>query len=186
MMRVPRHFFFPGDFEEEAYEDKAFPISAGQTISQPYTVAYQTMLLRVKPGFKVLEIGTGSGYQAAVLHALGCKVITIERQKELYQKAIELFSDLNLDIIPFLGDGTLGVPEYAPYQGIVVTAAAPEVPQALLQQLSLGGRLVIPSGSLDLQQMCVYERDVENKIKKSVHGQFKFVPLIGKLGWKEG
>lgn len=185
-MQVPRHFFFPADFEDEAYEDKAFPISAGQTISQPYTVAYQTMLLRVKPGYKVLEIGTGSGYQAAVLHAMGCRVFTIERQRELYEKSAALFKVLNIDITNVFGDGTLGIPEYAPYQGIVVTAGAPEAPQALLQQLSVGGRLVIPSGSLELQQMCVYERDVENKIKKSVYGQFKFVPLIGKQGWKEG
>lgn len=184
-MEVPRHFYFPADFEEEAYEDKAFPIAAGQTISQPYTVAYQTILLKTKPGDRILEIGTGSGYQAAILHALGCEVFTIERQKELYEKSLALLSAMHLNITQFWGDGTLGFPEHAPFQGIIVTAGAPDAPHALLHQLSEGGRLVIPSGSLDLQQMCVYERGVENKIRKTLHGQFKFVPLIGKEGWKE-
>lgn len=185
IMQVPRHFFFPRDFEDEAYEDRAFPIGEGQTISQPYTVAYQSSLLKIKSGDSVLEIGTGSGYQAAVLHAMGCKVYTVERHLSLHTKARELFLELDLDIQCHLGDGSIGWLEYATYQGIVVTAAAPDVSDYLLRQLDLNGRLVIPTGSINEQRMSVYQRAVDNKIKCTHYGRFKFVPLIGEKGWKE-
>ncbi len=185
MMQVPRHFFFPRDFEDEAYEDRAFPIGEGQTISQPYTVAYQSSLLKVMSGDKVLEIGTGSGYQAAVLHAMGCKVFTVERHASLHEKARELFLQLGMDIHCYLGDGSLGWMDFAPYKGIVVTAAAPDVSENLLRQLDVNGRLVIPTGAISEQRMSVYHRAVDNKIKCTLYGRFKFVPLIGEKGWKE-
>ncbi|MCH7785491.1 MAG: protein-L-isoaspartate(D-aspartate) O-methyltransferase [Bacteroidetes bacterium] len=175
---VPRHLFMDSGFEGHAYVDKPFPIAADQTISQPYTVARQTELLEVQKGKKVLEIGTGSGYQAAILLEMGFKVYTIERQNELFKK-VNLFLP-KLGYRPkkiIFGDGYKGFPESAPYDGIVVTAGAPDVPKALLAQLKIGGRLVIPIG-VNVQIMTVFTRTSENKFKKNEYGEYRFVPLL--------
>ncbi len=175
---VPRHLFMDSGFEGHAYVDKPFPIAADQTISQPYTVARQTELLEVQKGKKVLEIGTGSGYQAAILLEMGIKVYTIERQNELFKK-VNLFLP-KLGYRPkkiIFGDGYKGFPESAPYDGIVVTAGAPDVPKALLAQLKIGGRLVIPIG-VNVQIMTVFTRTSENKFKKNEYGEYRFVPLL--------
>jgi len=156
---IPRHFFLDKAFEEHAYEDKPFPIGHEQTISQPYTVAYQTNLLHLKPGDKVLEIGTGSGYQAAILAALGAAVYTIERQEGLFLKAKELLKKMGLTTIHcFYSDGTLGLVEHAPFDKILVTAGAREVPKSLLEQLAIGGILVIPVGDANGQYMMRIQR----------------------------
>lgn len=175
---VPRHLFMDSGFEGHAYVDKPFPIAADQTISQPYTVARQTELLEVQKGKKVLEIGTGSGYQAAILLEMGIKVYTIERQNELFKK-VNLFLP-KLGYRPkkiIFGDGYKGFPESAPYDGIVVTAGAPDVPKALLAQLKIGGRLVIPIG-VNVQIMTVFTRTSKNKFKKNEYGEYRFVPLL--------
>jgi len=182
-LEVPRHFFFPKAFEDRAYDDAAFPIEAGQTISQPYTVAYQTELLNLFEGAKVLEIGTGSGYQAAILNQMGVEVHSVERIEELYRSNVELFAELGLDIHCYWGDGSLGLASKGPYDGIIVTAAAPELAENLKLQLKEGGRLVLPVGDLHIQKMVLIERLVDNKYRRSEHGEFKFVPLIGKNGW---
>lgn len=184
ILAVPRHYFFPRDFWDEAYEDKAFPIGSGQTISQPYTVAVQTQLLHLKPGARVLEIGTGSGYQAAILAHMGAEVFTIERVEELYRKTTALFAKLKLPVSCFLGDGSIGLPGKAPFDGIVVTAGGNSLAEQLKEQLKVGGRLVVPSGTRDIQKMVLIERLVENNYKRTEHGDFKFVPLLGKYGWK--
>lgn len=176
--KVPRHVFMDSSFINYSYKDKAFPIGAGQTISQPFTVAFQTQLLEVKPGDKVLEIGTGSGYQAAVLIELGARVFTVERQKELYVKAMHLLPQLGYRPTFFFSDGTLGLPAYAPFDKIIVTAAAEEIPQPLLQQLKVGGRLVVPVGKKNAQQMMLVEKISETEFQKSSHGNFIFVPLL--------
>ncbi len=178
MGRIPRHLFMDDAFLRHAYQDKAFPISAGQTISQPYTVAIQTMLLRVQKRAKVLEIGTGSGYQAAVLAEMGVKVYTIERQRELYRKAQLMLNRLGYRIHFFLGDGYEGQPLYGPYDGIIITAATDNVPDKLLQQLRLGGRLVAPLGDRSRQVMTVWERLGENDYEITSHGHFIFVPML--------
>ena len=183
MNKVPRHFFFPSDFIDRAYEDNAFPIEAGQTISQPFTVAFQTQLLDVKPGHKVLEIGTGSGYQAAILAELGCQVFSIERQEELYRSASTLLAKLGYKVKCFWGDGSEGLAKYGPFDRIVVTAASPESGTVLGEQLVTGGKMVIPVGDQHLQKMLLIEKTVENKFDRTVHGHFKFVPLLGKYGW---
>ena len=147
--KIPRHLFIDSSFENFAYQDKAFPIGADQTISQPYTVAFQTELLQVEKEHKILEIGTGSGYQTAVLCLLGAKVYSVERQNELFKKTKNLLSKLTINVIPKLlsfGDGYKGLPDYAPFDSIIVTAGAPVIPQALMSQLKIGGRLVIPVG----------------------------------------
>ena len=180
---IPRHYFFDKIFDQHAYEDKAFPIDAGQTISQPYTVAFQTQMLQVKPGDKILEIGTGSGYQACVLVELGAKVYTIEYQKKLYQKAIRFLPKLGYQPHMYQGDGSKGMPRFAPYDGIIVTAGAPTVPEELIQQLKIGGRLVIPVGNNDIQSMVLIQKVDENKIKKKQFDNFSFVPLRGDRGW---
>ncbi|MFN3404135.1 MAG: protein-L-isoaspartate(D-aspartate) O-methyltransferase [Cytophagaceae bacterium] len=182
---VPRHYFFDQAFLEHAYEDKAFPIGEGQTISQPYTVAIQTSLLEIKPGDKVLEIGTGSGYQSAILYELGAKVFTIEYVKPLYLKASEFFRKMNYKIQNYCGDGTQGLPLHAPYDKIIVTAGAPAVPDKLIEQLNLGGMLVIPVGNEKTQQMYRIKKTTDNKLIKEDHGDFKFVPLVGKNGWQK-
>lgn len=175
---VPRHLFMDSGFLDHAYQDKAFPIAAGQTISQPYTVAFQTELLQVKKDSKILEIGTGSGYQCAVLIEMGAKVYTIERQKELYK-----FTQKFLPTIGYrpkkqiFGDGYKGLPKEAPFDGIIVTAGAPFVPKPLLSQLAIGGRLVIPVGN-DSQIMTLFERTSEQNFEKSEYGEFRFVPLL--------
>jgi protein-L-isoaspartate(D-aspartate) O-methyltransferase len=165
-------------FLNHAYVDKAFPLSSGQTISQPYTVAVQTSLLRIKKRDKILEVGTGSGYQAAVLAEMGAKVYTIERYRELYLKAQRTLTSLGYNADFFYGDGYEGKPQYGPYDGIIVTAAAPEIPSALLQQLKTGGRLVIPVGGSMAQVMTVVERTGDNTFDYSDHGNFIFVPLL--------
>jgi len=175
---VPRHLFMDPAFLNHAYVDKAFPISSGQTISQPYTVAVQSSLLRVKKRDKILEIGTGSGYQAAILAEMGAKVYTIERFRELFLKAQRTLTSLGYNIDFFYGDGYEGKPQYGPYDGIVITAAAPAVPPALPQQLKTGGRLVIPLGTSTSQVMTVVERTGPDSFEYSDHGNFVFVPLL--------
>ena len=176
--KIPRHLFMDSSFEDHAYQDKAFPIAAGQTISQPYTVAFQTELLEIKPGHKVLEIGTGSGYQCAVLLELGAKVYTIERQLELYKKTSIFLAKLGYRPKKMIfGDGYKGLPEEAPFDGIVVTAGAPFVPKPLLAQLKVGGKLVIPVGE-DVQIMTRYIRTSEKEFEKKEFGEFRFVPLL--------
>jgi protein-L-isoaspartate(D-aspartate) O-methyltransferase len=178
MNAIPRHVFMDPAFLSHAYVDKAFPISSGQTISQPYTVAVQTSLLQVKKRDKVLEIGTGSGYQAAILAEMGVRVYTIERYRELYLKAQRTFSSLGYTAHFFYGDGYEGKPQYGPYDSIVITAAAPEVPDTLLQQLKTGGRLVVPLGKSDFQVMTVVERTGPDSFEYSSHGNFVFVPML--------
>ena len=178
MGKVPRHLFMDDAFLRHAYQDKAFPIAAGQTISQPYTVAVQTMLLGVGKRDKVLEVGTGSGYQAAVLAEMGVKVYTIERQRELYRKAQIMLGDLGYRVHFFLGDGYEGQPQYGPYDGIIITAATAEVPDKLLRQLRIGGRLVVPKGERDSQVMTLYERRGEDEYEITTHGYFVFVPML--------
>jgi len=176
--KVPRHLFMETGFVEYAYKDQAFPISAGQTISQPYTVAFQTELLDIKPGDKVLEIGTGSGYQAAVLIEMGAKVFTIERQRELFLKAQAFLPTLGYRPRFFYGDGSKGVPSFAPYDKILITAAAEEIPEMLLAQLKTGGVLVAPVGSAGGQEMIRMVKNGENDFETSRHGYFVFVPMI--------
>ena len=176
--RVPRHIFMDDAFMKHAYQDKAFPIAAGQTISQPYTVAIQTMLLNVGKRDHVLEVGTGSGYQAAVLAEMGVKVYTIERQRELFRKAQTLLSSMGYRIQFFLGDGYEGQPQYGPYDGIIITAATAEVPDKLLKQLRIGGRLVVPRGDRDTQVMTLYTRRGEDDYEITTHGYFVFVPML--------
>ena len=175
---VPRHLFMDSSFVDFAYMDNAFPIAAGQTISQPYTVAYQTELLQVKRGSEILEIGTGSGYQTAVLLEMGAKVYTIERQKELFKKTKLFLPKLGYRPKKIVfGDGYKGLIEHAPYDGIIVTAGAPEVPKELLSQLKIGGRLVIPVGD-SIQTMTLFIRTSEKDFEKHKLGSFRFVPLL--------
>jgi protein-L-isoaspartate(D-aspartate) O-methyltransferase len=175
---VPRHLFMDSSFEDHAYQDKAFPIAANQTISQPYTVACQTELLELKPGDKVLEIGTGSGYQTAILLHLKAKVYTIERQLELYKKTKLFFEKMGYRPKKFVfGDGYKGLPDEAPFEAIIVTAGAPDIPKALLSQLAIGGRLVIPVGEEE-QVMTRIIRTSAKEFKREEHGRFRFVPLL--------
>lgn len=181
---VPRQLFFPSDFEQYVYRDAAFPIGHGQTISQPYTVAYQTQLLDIEPGDKVLEIGTGSGYQAAVLSACGARVHSVEVVKALLLQATKVLKNLDRDLKLYHGDGSMGLPPEAPFQGIIVTAGAPEVPKSYIDQLAIGGRLVIPVGNeKDNQKMMRVTKISATQTKTEVFGDFKFVPLIGKEAW---
>lgn len=175
---VPRHLFMDPAFLIHAYVDKAFPITSGQTISQPYTVAVQSSLLRVKKRDKILEIGTGSGYQAAILAEMGAKVYTIERYRELFLKAQRILASLKYSADFFYGDGYEGKPQYGPFDGIIITAAVPEVPDALLHQLKTGGRLVVPLGNSDYQVMTVIERSGTDSFDRSEHGNFVFVPML--------
>jgi len=175
---VPRHLFMDSGFEGHAYQDKAFPIAADQTISQPYTVAFQTELLEIEPGHKVLEIGTGSGYQTAILLLLKAKVYTIERQLQLFKKTNLFFKKMGYRPKKVIfGDGYKGLPEEAPFDSIIVTAGAPEVPKALLSQLKIGGKLVIPVG-LEKQTMTMFTRKSEKEFEKKEYGAFRFVPLL--------
>ncbi len=175
---VPRHLFLDSSFEDFAYQNQAFPIGAGQTISHPYTVAFQSQLLQVKPGQKILEIGTGSGYQTAVLCKMGAKVFTIERQIELYKKSSKLLPYLGYKpIVQSFGDGYKGLPKDAPYDGIIVTAGAPHIPEALLAQLKIGGRLVIPVGT-ETQVMNLLIRSSETHFEQQEFGDFRFVPML--------
>ena len=177
--RIPRHFFLDSAFDDVAYEDRAFPIGEGQTISQPYTVAYQTMLLQVKPFEKVLEIGTGSVYQACVLAELGAQVYTIERQKKLFDTNRE-FAYLKKypNIKFFYGDGYEGLPTYAPFDKVLITAAAPEIPPKLIDQLKGGGLMVLPLGIGEVQQMKRVTKLERGVIKEEVFDNFSFVPMV--------
>ena len=176
---IPRHLFMDSSFLDHAYQDKAFPIAADQTISQPYTVAFQSELLNIKRGDKILEIGTGSGYQTAVLCALGAKVYSIERQNELFKKTSKFLPKLGYRAKKLIfGDGYIGLKEEAPFDGIIVTAGAPFVPKPLLSQLKIGGRLVIPVGD-DIQVMTMFIRNGQKEFEQEEFGEFRFVPLLG-------
>ncbi len=180
VLEVPRHFFLDSAFDEQAYEDRAFPIGEGQTISQPYTVAYQSQLLEVSPFMKVLEIGTGSAYQAVVLAEMGALVYTIERQKKLFDSN-KLFAFLRryTSIKFFYGDGYEGLPTYAPFDRVLITAAAPEIPQKLVHQLKPGGMMVIPLGAGDTQQMMRLTKLENGAVREEVFDHFSFVPMLG-------
>ncbi len=181
---LPRHFFFDTALISHAYEDKAFPIGEGQTISQPYTVAFQTELLDVKPGDKILEIGTGSGYQASILHLLGAEVFSIEYQKKLFEHTTRFLRRLGIQLHLFYGDGTGGIPKHAPYDKIIVTAGAPVVPDELIRQLKVGGILVIPVGDRKRQAMVKITKKSSHELTQEEFEGFAFVPLLGKDGWK--
>ena len=182
MSKVERHLFVDPMYINRAYEDNALPIGSQQTISQPYTVAFMTQSLQLNKEMKVLEIGTGSGYQASVLAAIGCRVFTIERHLSLLNSARKIFDALNLRIASKGGDGTIGWTEHAPYDAIIVTAGAPKVPDALVNQLKEGGRLAIPVGDRESQELIVGTK-IKGVLEKKVVDGFKFVPLIGKNGW---
>jgi protein-L-isoaspartate(D-aspartate) O-methyltransferase len=181
--KVPRHFFFDETFWAQAYKDIAFPIGEGQTISQPYTVAYQSELLHISKGDKVLEIGTGCGYQTCILMELGAKVYTIERQEKLYELTIQVLPYMGYKPKFFLGDGSKGIASHAPYNKIIVTAGAPTVPDILLQQLAIGGILVIPVGDEDSQKMVTVLKVGDHDYEKHVLDTFRFVPLVGDRAW---
>jgi protein-L-isoaspartate(D-aspartate) O-methyltransferase len=182
MATVDRHLFVAEPFTGKAYEDSALPIGKGQTISQPYTVAIMTQALGVRPEDKILEVGTGSGYQAAILAAIGARVFSIERNLDLLASARKILDRLGYRIATKGGDGTIGWSEFGPFNGIIVTAGAPDVPAPLLKQLAEGGKLVIPVGTLEMQTLVVITRQGEHFDRREIEG-FKFVPLIGKMGW---
>lgn len=176
--KVQRHYFMDSGFVEFAYRDQAFPIGAGQTISQPYTVAFQTELLQVKKHDKILEVGTGSGYQCAILLEIGAKVYTIERQRELYLKSRALLAEMGYKPYFFYGDGYQGQPNHAPFDKILITAGAPDIPRELLKQLKIGGRMVVPVGGSSGQVMMAVDRIGEDEYKETEHGYFSFVPML--------
>ena len=177
--RIPRHFFLDSAFDEVAYEDKAFPIAEKQTISQPYTVAYQTQLLEIKPFDKVLEIGTGSAYQATVLADMGAQVYTIERQKKLFDNNKNFsFIKKYPNIKFFYGDGYEGLPTFAPFDKVLITAAAPEIPKKLIGQMKVGGMMVIPVGTGDVQVMKRFIKQQDGSLKEEVYDRFSFVPML--------
>lgn len=179
ILEVPRHYFLDSAFDEKAYEDRAFPIGEGQTISQPYTVAYQTQLLEVEPFMKVLEIGTGSAYQAVILAEIGAQVYTIERQKKLYEENKKFdFLKKFPSIKFFYGDGYEGLPTYAPFDRVLITAAAPEVPPKLIDQLKPRGMMVLPLGTGDIQQMMRITKLENGALKEEVFDHFSFVPML--------
>lgn len=180
--KVPRHVFFEDGLLDHAYEDKAFPIGEGQTISQPYTVAFQSEKLQVKPGDKIFEVGTGSGYQAAVLLEMGAKVYTIEFNRKLHDLAKAFLPTLGYKPFFFYGDGSKGLPSKAPFDKIIVTAGAPVVPQALLDQLNEGGIMIIPVGDRETQKMVKFTKR-DGKYLKEEFNNFSFVPLLGESGW---
>jgi protein-L-isoaspartate(D-aspartate) O-methyltransferase len=181
---VPRHVFLDSSFVEIAYQDQAFPIGSGQTISQPHTVAFQTQLLQVEKGMKVLEIGTGSGYQACVLAAMGAKVFSIERQRNLYFKTKDILEQLPFRVRTFLGDGFEGLPTYQPFDRIIITAGAPNIPETLIEQMKVGGIMVIPMDKPDGdgQNMLRITKLEEKELKKESFGNFKFVPMLKEIG----
>lgn len=182
---VERHLFVPEAMIIHAYKDIALPIGYSQTISQPYTVAFMTQALKVKPDNKILEIGTGSGYQAALLFRMGAKVFSIERQFEIYDRTQKLFDKLEIRVHTKCGDGTIGWEEFSPYDGIIVTAGSPNIPKSLLKQLAISGRLVIPVGDKISQKLKVVTKISENEFNIIDIPEFVFVPLIGKEGWKQ-
>jgi protein-L-isoaspartate(D-aspartate) O-methyltransferase len=177
IMKVPRHLFMAKGLEKLAYKDQALPIAAGQTISQPYTVAWQTQLLEIKTGDKILEVGTGSGYQTAVLLEMGARVFSIERQHELFVTTQKLLLSLNYRPQLFYGDGYLGQPSYGPFDKIIVTAGAPFIPEPLIKQLKVGGRMVVPVGEKS-QKMNLVLKLSEEKVEITEHGDFAFVPML--------
>jgi protein-L-isoaspartate(D-aspartate) O-methyltransferase len=180
---VPRHVFLDSSFLNFAYQDKAFPIGSGQTISQPFTVAFQSSLLEIKKNMKVLEIGTGSGYQACVLAEMGAKVFSIERQRKLYTKTKAFLAEFPYRIKMFLGDGNKGLPTYGPFDRILITAAAPEIPQALVDQLKVGGMMVIPlCENEEHQTMLRLTKQEDGTLKREEHGDFRFVPMLKGVG----
>lgn len=182
MNRIPRHLFLDKAFEEWAYRDVPFPIGNEQTISQPYTVAFQTQLLDVKPKQRILEIGTGSGYQACVLYEMGAKVYSVERVEPLFNRTQKLLKKLGYELIrTFLSDGTEGLERYAPYDGILATAGSRDIPQALLDQLAIGGKLVIPVGGDESQKMLRITKMADGTFKREEFGDFRFVPFLGGL-----
>ncbi|XOV90920.1 MAG: protein-L-isoaspartate(D-aspartate) O-methyltransferase [Bacteroidota bacterium] len=180
--RVPRHYFFDPIFDQHAYEDKAFPIGEGQTISQPYTVAFQSELLEVKPGSKILEIGTGSGYQACILAELGAEVYTIEYIQKLHKQSKKRLTKMGYHLHFYHGDGSKGLPEEAPYDGIIVTAGAPSIPNELIKQLKIGGKLIIPVGEGKTQTMIRLIKTSDTTVSRKEFNQFSFVPLRGEKG----
>jgi protein-L-isoaspartate(D-aspartate) O-methyltransferase len=179
--KIPRHLFLDSSFLEFAYQDKPFPIGSGQTISQPYTVAFQTSLLEVKPKDKILEIGTGSGYQACVLEEMGAKVFSIERQKKLYLKYKKFLASLGYKSKIFYGDGYKGLPAFAPFDKILITAGAPGLPKDLVDQLKPGGMIVIPIGRGGVQIMTRYFKADDGSMQKEEHGNFRFVPMLKEI-----
>ena len=180
---VPRHVFLDSSFLDFAYQDKAFPIGSGQTISQPFTVAFQSSLLEIKKNMKVLEIGTGSGYQACVLAEMGAQVFSIERQRKLYTKTKAFLAEFPYRIKMFLGDGNKGLPTYGPFDRIIITAAAPEIPQALIDQLKVGGMMVIPlSENESCQTMLRLTKQEDGSMKREEYGDFRFVPMLKGVG----
>ncbi|MFZ5948129.1 MAG: protein-L-isoaspartate(D-aspartate) O-methyltransferase [Stygiobacter sp.] len=184
-LKVQRHLFVPDIMIPNAYLDVALPIGQGQTISQPYTVALMTEILDPKLNDKILEIGTGSGFQAAILYELGAKVFTIERNYELYNQVLKLFDKLNYKIATRCSDGTIGWSDFAPYDGIIVTAGSPTIPENLKKQLKIGGKLIIPVGDKSTQVMKIIKKISEDKFEIEELSHFAFVPLIGREGWKE-
>ncbi|MGB0525895.1 MAG: protein-L-isoaspartate(D-aspartate) O-methyltransferase [Flammeovirgaceae bacterium] len=183
--KIPRHFFIDDAFLEHAYEDKPFSIGQGQTISQPYTVAVQSSLLAIQPKDKVLEIGTGSGYQSCVLLELGAELYSIEYNQKLHQDAVFLLKRMGYQGNFKLGDGSLGWPEHAPFDRILVTAGAPTVPSTLLEQLAIGGCLVIPVGDATTQKMLRITKQADQHFEQEAFGNYSFVPLLGKKGWQK-
>ncbi|NMB79948.1 MAG: protein-L-isoaspartate(D-aspartate) O-methyltransferase [Methanomicrobiales archaeon] len=184
MQQIPRHIFVPPPYDRSAYDDNPLPIGSGQTISQPYIVALMTELLDPQPGDRILEIGAGSGYQAAILASLVNRVITIERLSAVAERARTTLLSLgirNVDLV--IGDGTLGYPGRAPYDGIIITAAAPHLPAPLIEQLAQGGRLVVPVGGRDFQELVVFQKN-HGQLSETRYGGVRFVPLIGKYGWE--
>ena len=181
---IPRHFFLDTALDNIAYEDRAFPIAEGQTISQPYTVAYQSQLLQVKPQDKILEIGTGSIYQASVLAEMGAKVYTIERQKQLFEKTKEyIFKSQYSNLKFFYGDGFEGLPTYAPFDKVIITAAAPFIPPKLIDQLKPGGKMIIPVNEGEKQRMLRITKNIDGSISEESFNNFSFVPMLaGKNG----
>jgi protein-L-isoaspartate(D-aspartate) O-methyltransferase len=175
---IPRHLFMDNAFVQFAYKDKAFPIGSGQTISQPYTVAFQTELLQLNPYEKVLEVGTGSGYQAAVLIGMESNVYTIERQKELFTKTKDFLPKLGYNCNFYYGDGYKGLDKFSPFDKIIITCGAPNIPEGLIKQLKVGGRMVAPIGNGDVQVMHLIEKLSETEIRTTTHGEFSFVPML--------
>ncbi len=180
---IPRHWFVESALMDSAYEDRALPIAENQTISQPYTVAFQSQLLDLSPGMKVLEIGTGSGYQCAILCAMGMKVFTVEVNRKLFQNARSVLAELDFSPTMLCGDGSMGWDKYQPYDRIIVTAACPRIPISLQKQLADGGKMVLPVGNLDMQEMCLVTKKSAQEFEIKRLEKFKFVPLKGKEGF---
>lgn len=176
--KIPRHLFLDSSFLEFAYDDKPFPIGSGQTISQPYTVAFQSEILDVSRGHKILEIGSGSGYQACVLEEMGAKVFSVERQRKLFHKTKEFIAGLGYKIRFFYGDGNKGIPSFGPYDRILITAATPDIPEELIKQLKPGGKLVAPLGKGSVQTMIRLTKKSDNNIEEEHFGAFRFVPML--------